>query len=447
MQPASVASIGVTAPPIQAKAAGSAAAPPPAEGLPFVENDYAHALADARARKVPLFIDAWATWCHTCLSMRSYVFPDPALRPYASRFAWLSIDTEREQNAPLVDRLAVKSLPTLYVIDPATEQPVLAWPGSLTAPELASLLDDAEAATKQGSTGADAAASFLRGQRATAAGQGDVALAAYRAALAAAPAEWPRRAAVVDALMVALSGDRQLATCVKTAADEAPRLPPGTALADVLRQGMECADALPETVAEKARLAEIVAVGERIVGDPSVPILADDRSDLYNYLASALTDLGRTADASRVATAWAAFLEAQAAKASSPTARAVFDAHRLLAYVALHQPERAVPMLEQSERDFPADYNPPARLGTAYLAMKRYDDGLSAVKRALERAYGPRKLRLWGLQADLYEAKGDKKAAKAALEEALAFAKTVPLTGSYSLLRDSLAKRHDKMHP
>ncbi len=30
--------------------------------LPFVEDDYAAARADARARKVPLFIEAWAPW-------------------------------------------------------------------------------------------------------------------------------------------------------------------------------------------------------------------------------------------------------------------------------------------------------------------------------------------------------------------------------------------------
>ena len=31
-------------------------------GLPFVEDDYAKALAEARARKLPLFIEAWAPW-------------------------------------------------------------------------------------------------------------------------------------------------------------------------------------------------------------------------------------------------------------------------------------------------------------------------------------------------------------------------------------------------
>ncbi|BDG09340.1 hypothetical protein [Anaeromyxobacter paludicola] len=36
------------------------AAPRPA--LPFIEDDYPKALALARARKLPLFVDAWAPW-------------------------------------------------------------------------------------------------------------------------------------------------------------------------------------------------------------------------------------------------------------------------------------------------------------------------------------------------------------------------------------------------
>ena len=34
----------------------------PAMALPFIENDYAKALARARANNVPIFADAWAPW-------------------------------------------------------------------------------------------------------------------------------------------------------------------------------------------------------------------------------------------------------------------------------------------------------------------------------------------------------------------------------------------------
>ena len=421
--------------------APSATVQPAGTPVVFVEDDYARALADARARHVPLFVDAWATWCHTCLSMKSYVFPDPALGRFGARFVWLSIDTEREGNAALVSKLGVRVLPTLYVLDPTTEQPVLAWPGSLTAPELSLLLEDAELATSKGGSGGEAATALVRGQQATAAGRIDEAIDAYRAALTMAPPDWSRRPQVVDAIVTSLADAKQLGSCVTTGADEAPRLPPGTALADVLRAAMGCAQDLPADAPERKHLAALTTLAESVVSDASQPILADDRSDLYDYVVHALHDLGRADESRQVAQGWATFLEAQATRAPTPAARAVFDAHRLLAYLALGTPERAVPMLDQSQRDFPADYNPPARLAMAYLQLKRFDDALAAVKRALARAYGPRKLRLWSLEADIHEARKDRASARAALREALDFARTVPLTGGYPKLRDALERR------
>ncbi|MEO8216962.1 MAG: hypothetical protein ABI718_07760 [Acidobacteriota bacterium] len=38
------------------------ASPPPREVLPFVEDNYSAALQQARARNLPLFVDAWAPW-------------------------------------------------------------------------------------------------------------------------------------------------------------------------------------------------------------------------------------------------------------------------------------------------------------------------------------------------------------------------------------------------
>jgi tetratricopeptide (TPR) repeat protein len=395
---------------------------------------------------VPLFVDAWAPWCHTCLSMRSYVFPDPALSGLAERFVWLSVDTERPQNAAFVSKLGVRVLPTLYVIDPASQEPILAWSGSLTAVELAGLLEDAAVALERGGAGGAAGAALLRGHRASAAGQFGEAVTAYRDALGSAPPDWPKRAQAIDGLVARLADDKQLAACVATGADEAPKMPPGTGLADVLRAAIGCAQDLPADAPERGRLAELAAVGEHVASDRLQPLLADDRSDLYDYVVGALRTIGRVGEVERVARAWGAFLEEQAARAPTPAARAVFDAHRLLACLAVGEPQRALPMLQRSEHDFPDDYNPPARLATAYLAMGRHDEALAAVKRALARAYGPRKLRLWSLEADVYEAKRDKASARDALRAALDFGKTVPLTAGYTKLRDAIEERLAKLH-
>ena len=116
---------------------------------------------------------------------------------------------------------------------------------------------------------------------------------------------------------------------------------------------------------------------------------------------------GRRRARTRSRCEWSAFLDGQAARARTPEERAVFDSHRLSAYLELGEPERAVPMLQQSERDLPDDYNPPARLATAYRRMKRWDDALAASDRAMALAYGPRKLLLYTTRADIYTGRGD----------------------------------------
>ena len=83
-------------------------------------------------------------------------------------------------------------------------------------------------------------------------------------------------------------------------------------------------------------------------------------------------------------------------------------------------------MLEASERDFPDDYNPPARLALAYRAMKKYDEALVVSDRALQRAYGPRKLVILNARADIYDKKGDAAGARKTREDALAWAESLP---------------------
>lgn len=51
---------------VAALAPAAAAAPvrraAPRSVLPWIENDYPRAVALARARKVPIFVEAWAPW-------------------------------------------------------------------------------------------------------------------------------------------------------------------------------------------------------------------------------------------------------------------------------------------------------------------------------------------------------------------------------------------------
>src|SRR5207244_2224511 len=120
---------------------------------------------------------------------------------------------------------------------------------------------------------------------------------------------------------------------------------------------------------------------------PPPGVAADDVSGAYIPLLEALKQGGDPAAASRTALLWSAYLDRAAAAATTPGQRAVFDSHRLSAYLEIGQPERAVPMLEASEKEFPDDYNPPARLAVAYQAMKDWPKALAASDRALVHAY------------------------------------------------------------
>jgi tetratricopeptide (TPR) repeat protein len=414
-----------------------------AERLELIEDDYDEALARARAEHKPLVVEAWAPWCHTCQYMRTYVFPDPSLAPVAKRFVWASLDTEKEKNGRVLARYPMESWPTMWVVDSADESVALKWVGSATVPELASLLEDAENAIERGGAGGEAGAALVRANRAAAEGRTDEAIDAYRAALASAPPGWPKRAVAVASLSAPLK-KKAPAACVELALAEAPRMPAGTPLVNLLADALDAAAELPKGSTARAGLPALVEQAKRVIADTSLPILADDRSGLYETLVDVLSTEGDQAGAKNTARAWAAFLEEEAARAPTPEARVVFDAHRVSAYLTTGDEPRAIDMLVQSERDFPTDYNPPARLARVYFKLKQYDLALAAIGRALSRVYGPRALRQLELKADILEAMGDRAGAAATLREALDLAARTPLTGSYPKLVEQLRRRLDK---
>ncbi|HVP15047.1 MAG TPA: hypothetical protein VMS88_05860 [Terriglobales bacterium] len=58
----SLASLLAAAPASAARAPARPQASASRMVLPFVQDDYTRAVAEARARRVPLFIEAWAPW-------------------------------------------------------------------------------------------------------------------------------------------------------------------------------------------------------------------------------------------------------------------------------------------------------------------------------------------------------------------------------------------------
>ena len=393
--------------------------------LPFIEDDYARALAEARARHLPLFVDASAPWCHTCRSMKAFVLSDPSLAPDAGRFVWLDINTELASNAAFRRKFPVQALPTYFVIDPADEQVAVRWVGAMSVTQLHHLATSDPLASRHAGAGLDAR--LARADSLYGAGAYADAAAAYDQVLRAAPAHWPAYGRVVESLLFSDSQVDRNEETVTLARAALPKLRGTPSEATAAAYGLDAALALPATRAGRAAtIAEFEAAARHVLADPRLDIAADDRSSIYGSLVEARTDAGDTTGHRRVAAEWATFLERAAARARTPEQRAVFDPHRLSAYLELGEPARAIPMLEASQRDFPDDYNPRARLAVAYQAMHQWDRALAASTAAMERAYGPRKLRIYDVRADIQAAAGDSTAARLTLDEAVHYAESLP---------------------
>ncbi|AKQ70752.1 Thioredoxin domain-containing protein EC-YbbN [Myxococcus hansupus] len=393
--------------------------------LPFIQDDYARALAEAKAKGIPLFVDVWAPWCHTCRSMKAYVLSDASLARHADRFVWLEVNTDLTSNAAFQEQYPVEFWPTLYVIDPRQEKALLRFAGSATVAQLEKLFEDGERAYKGGITGAEAL--LARGDALYAEGRSAEAAETLAEALTEAPADWSRRGRAVESLLTAMYGAKQHEDCARKALEELPKTPRSLSWANGALLGMYCVLSLPEDAASGTELREgLEAKVAEALAPPAIDMSADDRSGLYEVRVQAREAAKDAATVKALSAEWLTFLEAEAAKAPNPQARTVFDSHRMLAAMKLETPGRAIPAIEQSEKDLPQDYNPPARLATLYRLEGRLDDALAASERALARVQGARRLSVLSGRADIFVARKDTASAVKTLEEAITFAKTLP---------------------
>jgi len=356
--------------------------------------------------------------------MRAFVFTDKALAKHAGQFVWLSIDTEKAQNAAFVQKYPIRAWPSLYVIDPRREEILLRWVGAADVPRLEKLFAEGRRSYGAAENGGGdlARADKLYGE-----GKYAESVPAYRTALKGIPESDPRWARASESLLYALSATRQNAECTAVALDAYPKLRGTLNGADFSAYGLDCALRLPPEAKERTEsVARLEQAAKESLADPKIPLAADDRSALYGSLFDAREDAKDAAGAAAVANEWVADLDARAARAQTNEQRTAMDSNRLVAYEAAGKIEMAIPMLERSQREFPKDYNPPSRLAVAYQKLGRWDEALAASDRALTLVYGPRRVVVLLSRAQIYGGKGDAAMAKKTLEDALAFAKSLP---------------------
>src|SRR5262245_25450615 len=308
--------------------------------------------------------------------MKAYVFTDKSIERYAGQFVWLAIDTENGKNTAFLRKYPISVWPTLLVVDPRKETVALKYAGGATVPQLRKLLDDGRRVFEGARSPADEA--IARADGLANEGKHAEAAKAYQEAIAAAPKSWSRLGRAAESLVFELQFSKDNSRCVEEALVLYPRVKGTYSAANVSSVGLSCATDLK---ADDPRRANAVATLEKAtretLEDKSIPLSGDDKSGLYETLADARESMKDEVGARAIREQWAAFMEGEAAKAKTPEQRAVYDSKRVTAYLALKTPEKAIPMLEQSERDFPKDYNPPSRLAVSYRAMGKYDEALA----------------------------------------------------------------------
>ena len=397
--------------------------------LSFIEDDYPKALAEARAQHKPLFIDFWATWCHSCLSMQRFVLNDPGMTPVAEAVVWSSVETEREPNKAVVEKYPIDAWPTFLIVDPDTSAVLGRFLGSGTVQDLRAFVQDGVRAYREKGRPSDPAWAAQR-EADAARNRGDLKVTAdaYGRAVQLSKADDPQRPERLNLYMSALLKGKEYRACVQTGLREARRTPDTALGTDFVGYALACAENLPQRDAEAARMREIGTARLReILAKPDAPLAADDRSDALANLAEVLDVSGKHPEAVAAMQERAQALDKAAAAAPDPTLASTFDAHRVDTWLYLKQPGRAEQLLAQREKEMPLDYNPPARLARVLFEQKKLAEAEAAVDRALAKMdRGQRRVGVLGLKAKILRAEG--KSTAAVLREQLDVLRSLPRT-------------------
>src|SRR5258708_2603353 len=124
--------------------------------LAWIADDYSQALACAKKQSLPLVLDLWAPWCHTCLSMQTTVFLDKSFAADAKKFVFAALDTDKDVNAKALDKLAISAWPTFYVINSADEVVLSRFVGAASLGQFHEFLDAGALAVTNNIAAADA---------------------------------------------------------------------------------------------------------------------------------------------------------------------------------------------------------------------------------------------------------------------------------------------------
>ena len=339
--------------------------------------------------------------------MKNFVLTDPEFKKVADMHVWLALDYDLEKNAAFFQSYPVDVFPTFLVVDPKAKKVVSRWAGSGTVEQMLRFFAEASR---------DSADPLNAGRQAMATRNYEEAEKLFASALTSEKAR-ARRTEILAALIEAASRNSPL-RCAELGLlhmDETDDTAPGI---DFVAWAAGCADRIEDGEKKKVLWTKVRDRLGRAQRAGLSKLSTDDRSGVYDTLASAHAALGDENAKKKVYEAHAKELEAGAKKAKTAEARATFDAYRLACYLELGRYADAEKMLTASEAALPKDFNPAWRLAVLYHAQGKVEPGLAAIERALSKGYGPRRARLHTTKIDLLLKKGANQDALLAIETA-----------------------------
>lgn len=406
--------------PVVADAGATDTHPP----LSWIDDDVPAGMALAKKTGKLVFIDTWAEWCHTCISMKHFVLDSPALRSLGEQVVFVAVDTEKEKNAAFVDQHAVDVWPTFFMLDPDSGDVLGYWPGSGSVKEMDDFMREAIAARDARRSDKldpkSPLAALLAGKKAQAASAYDQAAKHYQAAAERAPSDWSRRSEALSGWVSALFNAGRADQCLDAGVKNLSNVRGAAKPTDFARTVLDCAEhAKSATKVKQARVA-VRDLLKQIVASPHSEATPDDRADSLSVYADVLLELGDKTTASQALTDRLALLLKAAKDAPSPAAAQTYDAALANAFLAMGRASEAIKLLQEREKQLPNSYEPPGRLAGVLLALKKYPEASAAIERALAHADGPRRLRFLEIKADILAARGDHAGQVKALEDAVA---------------------------
>jgi hypothetical protein len=351
--------------------------------------------------------------------MREQVLSTKAV-PELGDVVLLALDTEREQNEQFLRAYPVGVWPTFYLLNPHTHAVLGRWLGAASPAQLSAWLRD--------STGAAAeSVSLAREGDALAANRSYAeAEARYRLALGSASAAWSRRTDTLVSLVATLLKQRKYSECLELVREHGASLPPSVSAVDFASSGLSCAEHAAGDDQRVAATRQLVAGTLARDCQTAAPgVSADDQADACGNLRRVRESLGDKAGAARAAEQALSVIALASANAR-PEAQLIYDWERTSSLSYLGRTQEAVALLLERERALPESYNPPHYLARLYRDTGEWQLGLAAIERALSKAYGPRRVGLMSIKADLLKGAGRTEDACTVREQQLASYRALP---------------------